>query len=103
MGSKVTIFTIMNDKMPIPETGIFSFPTCYKTAAQGPLRECKTLLVREGEILNPTPFKDHSFYQSYLIRDYYFIDDGITRAGYYEYRIIARHYDGGYSQMSDII
>ena len=37
------------------------------------------------------------------VRDYYFIDDGITRAGYYEYRIIARHYDGGFSQMSDII
>jgi hypothetical protein len=30
-------------------------------------------------------------------------DDGIIRTGYYEYRIIARHYDGGFSQMSDII
>ncbi len=84
------------------DPGIKDF-VIYRRAAQGPLRECKTLLVREGEILNPTPFKDHSFYQSFLIRDYYFIDDGITRAGYYEYRIIARHYDGGYSQMSDII
>ena len=37
------------------------------------------------------------------VRDYHFIDDGIIRTGYYKYRIIARHHDDGFSQMTDVI
>jgi len=75
----------------------------YRQRQQEPLRIYKTLITREGEILNPTQLKDDSFYQTYLDKDYYFFDNQITRTGTYEYRIIARHHDGGFSQMTDVI
>ncbi|TVR87824.1 MAG: fibronectin type III domain-containing protein [Saprospirales bacterium] len=75
----------------------------YRQRQHEPLRIYKTLLTREGEILNPTQLKDDSFFQSYLDKDYYFFDNQITRSGTYEYRIIARHHDGGFSQMTDVI
>ena len=75
----------------------------YRQRQGEPLRELKTLVIEDGKIANPAPVRHSYFYQNYLDRDFYYLDLDIRRGGTYEYRIIARHYDGGFSQMSSVL
>ncbi|TVQ50978.1 MAG: hypothetical protein EA362_01090 [Saprospirales bacterium] len=66
------------------------------------MRIQKTLVVEDGIIKNPSWVRNLTFHLGYLTKEFFFLDTQITRTGYYEYRIIARHYDGGFSQMSEV-
>lgn len=75
----------------------------YRQRIREPLRIHKTLVVENGIIKNPSWVRNLTFHLGYLTKEFFFLDTQITRAGYYEYRIIARHFDGGFSQMSEVL
>ena len=82
-------------------TGLRDF-VVYRRRAGEPLREYKTLIVQDGYIRNPT-FVHVVDPSQYVTAAFYFLDTQVTRTGSYEYRIIARHHDGGYSDLSNAI